>query len=39
MVNNNFLSFKIKSTALLLTFVTYFSKIDEILGENSGKYE
>ena len=30
------LSLKIKSTTLILTVFTYFSKIDETLGKNSG---
>ena len=32
-VKNTFLSLKIKSTVLLITIFTTFSKIDEILGE------
>ena len=34
-----FLSLKMKSIVLLLTFFTYFSEIDKILAKNSGKCE
>ena len=37
MVKNTFLFFEVKSTELLLIFFTCLSKIDKILGENSGK--
>ena len=35
----NFLTLKIKLTVLLLTIFTFFTKIDIILGKNSGKGE